>query len=88
MPRLYLLAKDNIHLPCILLADQRKDRSVDCVEHLCAVGADIVEVEFEGVWCAWRRSRGRELGAAEFGRECHRYVVIGKLKVVLCIKLK
>ena len=34
MPGLYLLAKDECHLVCVLLLDDRKDGGVDCFEHL------------------------------------------------------
>ncbi len=50
MPRLDLLPEDDSHAgAAVFLADKGKDVSVERAELFGGEGADIVEVEFEGV---------------------------------------
>jgi hypothetical protein len=69
MPRLNLLTEKNLDFRRVFFADQRENRGVDCLEHLCGKWADIVEVELQSVECG--NTGGGELLSCEFGCESH-----------------
>lgn len=49
MPWLDLLTEQDLDFGRVLLGNQREDRVVDCVEHLCGISTDVIEVDLEGV---------------------------------------
>ena len=73
MPRLDLLAEDDAQARVRVLGEFGPDGGLDRREHLGAVGAHVVEVEFQ---CVLDFLAGAEPGrddhlACEFGGECH-----------------
>ena len=73
MPRLDLLAEDDAQARIGVLGQFGPDGGLNRAEHLGAVGAHVVEVEFQ---CVLDFLAGAEPGrddhlACEFGGECH-----------------
>lgn len=72
VPGLDLLAEDGLEVGGVGFEDGGAEgRVVDCVEEFGAEGADVVEVEFEGVDGGGLGCAGDELLAGEFGGEGH-----------------
>ena len=59
MPWLDLLTEQDLDFGGVLGFEDREDGVVDCVEEFGGVGADIVEVELEGVEGWWSGEGGR-----------------------------
>ena len=70
MPWLNLLAEEELDLCRVLFGDIGKYRIVEGVEHFGGEGADVIEVELNGVDGFWRDIRGVSL-ASKLGSECH-----------------
>jgi len=70
MPWLDLLTEDDVNFTYILLTKQWENRSIDGVKHLGTKWADIIEIEFKGVY---RRliGRGGKPSARKLGCESH-----------------